>query len=374
MNLEKVKRSFISYMEEVHGGNPYPRNLFGCLISVLTEREPVSQERIVELTGYSQATVSLTMQKIQLLLPVRTVKKKGDRKHYYLYDDAPTSFVLDLLQRRVDVHDVDPKLIESVLERTKAVPDKDSSLSKFETYLENMKLYLTLIHQNRAASVEPFKQALAAGSVEGLNLQNASVLNEGELADFIATLREVTSIPEQEALVETSSRDLLFLKNEYFTGIKTNLNPLFSQAIANQLVVVHSILVDGCTTQDRIEKTTLLPRSTISEVLGNAVKRGIIRVSGSRPKLYYPVVSFSDLMLASFDRVAAYISSVMTRLSEFVTATGKIRTKSKEATGFLDFLKGLCKAYSLALAFSLNMKVQTVRQLKQEYNREFVFM
>lgn len=374
MNLEKIKRSFISYMEEVHSGNPYPRNLFGCLMSILTERESVSQERIVELTGYSQATVSLTMQKIQLLLPVRKVKKKGDRKHYYLYDGAPTDFVLDLLQRRVDVHDVDPKLVESVLEKTKAESGEDVRFSQFKTYLENMKLYLTLIHENRAASVEPFKQALAASSVDGLNLEDASVLEKGELADFIASLRKVTSISENEAPAESSSRDLLHLKNEYFTGIKTNLNPLFSQAIADQLVVVHSVLIESCITQDQIERTTLLPRSTISEVLGNAVKRGIIRVSGSRPKLYHPVASFSDLMLASFDRVGAYISSVMTRLTEFVAATRKVGTKSKEATGFLDFLKGLRKAYSLALAFSLNMKVQTARQLREEYKLGFVFM
>ncbi|MHA2379134.1 MAG: hypothetical protein ACXADS_07645 [Candidatus Thorarchaeota archaeon] len=374
MKLEKIKRDFISYMEEVHGANPYPRNLFGCLMAVLIEKEPVSQERIMELTGYSQATVSLTIQKIQLLLPLRAVKKMGDRKHYYVYDDAPNSFVLDLLQRRVYVQDIDPKLIESMLNKVRKRAGRDNELAQFETYLDNMRLYLTLIHEMRSASVEPFKQALAAGSLEGTTLQDASVLKKSELAEFITKLSEITSVVEHEIPVESSSHELRVLKNEYFTGIKTNLNPLFSQAIANQLVVVHSVLLEGLTTQDQIEKTTLLPRSTISEVLAQAAQRGIIRVSGLRPKFYHSTISLSDLMLASFDRVANYISSVRTRLSDFVTTTQKVRRKSEEATEFLDFLMGLENAYSFALSFSVNMKVQTVRHLKEEYDRGFAFI
>jgi len=374
MKLEKVKRDFISYMEEVHGGNPYPRNLFGCLMSVLVEKEPVSQERIMELTGYSQATVSLTIQKIQLLLPIRTVKKKGDRKHYYVYDDAPTSFVLDLLQRRVVVQDIDPKLIESILEKLGKRTDQDKGLARFQSYLDNMKLYLALIHENRSASVEPFKQALATGSLEGLTLQDTSVLKEGEPAEIITRLGGITSVAEHEVPAESGPRDLLLLKNEYFNGIKTNLNPLFSQAIANRLMVVHSVMLEGCATQNQIEQTTLLPRSTISEVLSHGVKRGIIKVSGLRPKLYHSAISFSDLMLASFDRVANYIALVRTRLSEFVSTARKVRPRSKEAAEFLDFLVGLEKAYSLALAFSVNMKVQTVRQLREQYDQGFTFI
>jgi DNA-binding transcriptional regulator GbsR (MarR family) len=374
MELEKVKRDFISYMEEVHGRNPYPHNLFGCLMAVLVEREPISQERIMELTGYSQATVSLTIQKIQLLLPIRTVKKKGDRRRYYVYGDAPTSFVLDLLHRRVDVQDIDPSLIESILSKVGRRVNEDKELTRFKTFLDNLKLYLSLIHENRSTSVEPFKQALAAGSLEGLDLQDASFLRKGELAEFTAKLSEITSVSEHEVPVESGPHDSLVLKNEYFTGIKTNLNPLFSQALANRLMVVHSVLLEGCTTQNRIEQTTLLPRSTISEVLSQVVERGIIEVSGLRPKLYHSAISFSDLMLASFDRVANYISSVRTRLSEFVSTAKKVRPKSMEASEFVDFLVNLENAYTLALAFSVNMKVQTVRQLREEYNRGFVFI
>ncbi|MFX0107915.1 MAG: hypothetical protein ACFE7R_06515, partial [Candidatus Hodarchaeota archaeon] len=359
MKLKNVKRDFIRYMEEVHGANPYPRNFFGCVMAISSENEPVSQERIMELTSYSQATVSLAIQKIQLLLPIRVIKKKGDRKNYYMYDDAANSFVLDLLQRRVDVQDVDINLVDSMLEKVNRWDNEEGDIRQFRIYLKNMRLYLNLNHRMRSANVEPFKQALASGSLKNLGLQDASVLATGVLSEFLSKLKKSTSITEHEFpdAKGQMTGEILLLKNEYFTGIKTYLNPLFSQAIANQLVVVHCVLLEGYVTQDQIEQITLLPRSIISEVLAYAAKRGIIEVTGSRPKYYRLVISFSDLMLASYDRVANYIGLVTKKLSEFVKMTREVRPKSQAAADFLDFLKKLENAYKLAHSFSVNMKV-----------------
>ena len=69
MTLEEIKREFVSFMEAARATEPYPRNFMGCLISLLIDPTPVSQERIVELTGYSQATVSMTLQKLRLMMP-----------------------------------------------------------------------------------------------------------------------------------------------------------------------------------------------------------------------------------------------------------------------------------------------------------------
>ena len=64
----------------------------------------------------------------------------------------------------------------------------------------------------------------------------------------------------------------------------------------------------------------LLPRSTISEVLAQSVKIGIVGVTkkqGLRIKLYQPAISFTDLMLGNYDLVARHISEVMPRLSDY---------------------------------------------------------
>lgn len=142
-------------------------------------------------------------------------------------------------------------------------------------------------------------------------------------------------------------------------------------------MVVHNVLLDGCTTQKRIEKATLLPRSAISEVLAQSVKRGIIKVTkkeGSRTKLYQPTISFAELMLGNVDRLAEYESTMMIRISEFISMTKKTRSESGETKRFLDFLNILLKAYSFAQRLTKELKVKLVLKLKEEYDRGFDFI
>jgi DNA-binding transcriptional regulator GbsR (MarR family) len=377
MKLEKIKREFIRYMEEVHGGDPYPRNFYGCLLSIINEPEPVSQERIIELTGYSQATVSLTIQKIQLLMPVRKIRKPGDRKLYYQYDD-PNRFILDITQRRVDIQDLDTKSVEPILEIVDGKVRQDSVYKRFQLYLRNLLLYLNLIHKLRTESAAKFENALKKGSLDGINLQDLSILESGKLADFIVQLREAS---KQNGTVSPNEdprpQEYLSLKHEYFSQIKSNLNPLYSQTLANNFIIIHDIIIEGCTTQEKIERSTLLPRSTISEVLTNVVDRGVLKVTkqkGSRIKYYELAIPFSDLMLSYFDRAANYILTVRNRLSEFAEEVRKLRSESIESKKFLGFLENLERAYSFSFAFSLNMKVNIIKRLKDEYDSGFVFI
>ena len=152
MKIEKIKRDYIEYMEEVHGVYMYPRNFFGCLLSIIIESEPISQERIMALTGYSQATVSLTIQKIQLLMPIRSLRKVGDRRHYYMYEDPPEGFLLDLLRKRVDAQDIDLSLIEKTLLKLRKKESGSSGYKRFLNYLENMLFYYTLIHKKQGTN------------------------------------------------------------------------------------------------------------------------------------------------------------------------------------------------------------------------------
>lgn len=377
MNLEKIKCEFIEYMELVHGANQYPRNFFGCLLSIIIESEPVSQERIMELTGFSQATVSLAIQKIQLLMPIRALRKVGDRKLYYMYEGAPEGFLLDLLQRRVDVQDIDIHLIEKMLlnhrERSTGTPSDE----RFLTYLNNMMLYHSHIHELRRSGIESFRHFLETKSFDDLDLKDSKLLRKGALADFLSQLKTISlNNISSHSFREGELIESLPLKIEYFTSIKATLNPLYSQNLANRLIVMHSVLLEGCTSQERIEKSTLLPRSTISEILTQLVKRGIIKVTrkeGSRIKLYQPTISLSELMLSSIDRVVEYESVVMIRLSEFISMTRKIHPISSDTKQFLAFLRKLKKAYSFAEKFSKNMKVELVIKLKEEFDRGFVF-
>jgi DNA-binding transcriptional regulator GbsR (MarR family) len=376
MTLEKIKREFIAYMEGAHSGYPYPRNLFGCLLAILVEPNPVTQERIMELTGYSQTAVSLTIQKIQLLFPVKKIKKSGDRKHYYIYDGSPNSFLLDLTRKRVDVQDIDLNFIQAMLEKAQEMEKRSKSIGRFIDYLNNMKLYLSQNHALRTASADSFKTALVSGSMKGINLQDSRLLEEAELANFLKQLREVSSSANDSPLGKSESSDeYLSLKRDYFSGLKENLNPLYSQELVNRMIVFHYILLEGRATQDAIEEATLLPRSTVSESLKNPVERGLLKVQKkSRTKIYQSGISFVELQLGSYDRAALFFHTVNEKLSKLVKDAQTIRPVSENVKSFLSILETFEQAYSFTLAFSRHMKVEMVKILKDEYERGFVFI
>jgi DNA-binding transcriptional regulator GbsR (MarR family) len=373
MSLEKIKREFIRWMEEVHGGVPYPRNIYGCLLAIMVEPEPVSQERIMELTGFSQATVSLTIQKIQLLFPIRTIKKVKERKHYYEYD-APYRFSLDLTKRRTEVRDLDTGFIEPILEKARLRMKKEPSLRRFVDYLNNLLLYLNLTHEIRTNNAKVFEQAMEDGMLDNKKVLSIDALNRKPLSDFLLQLQVASNGYEHSLITKEPSSSNL--KREYLTGAKSNFNPLYSQALANQYLVAHTVILEGTTTQEQIEHLTQLPRSTISEVLSLMEKRGVAKVmkkKGSRVKYYQPGVLFSQLMLGQFDRTAMYIEGMKNRLTEFVVKTRKIRS-SKKSKKLLEILESLERAYSFALALSHDMKVRMVMSLKEEYDRGFGFI
>jgi len=373
MSLEKIKRAFISWMEEVHGGNPYPRNVYGCLLSIMVESEPASQERIMELTGFSQATISLTIQKIQLLFPVRTIKKVGERKNYYQYD-APDRFALDLTQKRTEVQDLDTGFIIPILEKAMVEVKKVSSLKRFVDYLNNLLLYLNLTHEIRKDNAILFEQAMKDGRLDTKKILKLESLNQRPLSDFLVKLREASNEYESSTLAEESPSS--GLKSEYLTGVKSNFNPLYSQVLANQFMVAHAVILEGTTTQEQIEHLTQLPRSTISEILSLIKDRGVVKFTkkeGSRVKYYRPGLLFSNLMLGYFDRTAMYIDRMKNRLSEFVAETQKLR-KTDQSMKLLEILESLERAYSFSLVLSHHMKVKMVMRLKEEYDRGFVFI
>jgi DNA-binding transcriptional regulator GbsR (MarR family) len=331
----------------------------------------------MQLTGYSQATVSLTLQKLQLLMPIRKIRKIGNRKHYYAYDGSPERFVLDLWQMRVETQAIDIKQIETMIERIEDKANMSPALKRFFHYLKNMRWYLRLVRELRNNGIAKFEDVLESGSFEGMSLQDSKKLERGRLAKFLEKLRG-ESIDNTDASVEAAlHKEYILTKNEYYSSFKTNLNPLYAQTVANQMIVIHDVFLERNVTQKQIERASLLPRSTISETLSASVKMGFVRVSKkkhSRIKLYQPTISFSDLMLSNYDQVARHVTQVMPRLAQFIEMVKKTRSRSVETRRLLEILNGFEKAYSFTRDFSNSMKVEMVIRMKEEYDRGFVFI
>ena len=143
------------------------------------------------------------------------------------------------------------------------------------------------------------------------------------------------------------------------------------------MMVLHDVFLERSTTQEMIEKSTLLPRSTISELLSQLVKLGVIKVTkkdGTRIKLYQPAISFTDYMLSYNERLGYQMVTAKAKLSKFISATRKISPKSQEVKKFHDVLEIFLKAYSFTEDFTKGFKAKMVTRLKQSYDNGFVFI
>jgi DNA-binding transcriptional regulator GbsR (MarR family) len=367
MTLDDLKRELVEHMEEAHGKR-YHRNFFGCLTAIIIDSGPVTQERIMELTGYSKASVSLALQKIQLILPVRTVKKMGDRKYYYEYRGSPQEFLIDIMYRRTDMPDIDVQMIRTMEKKVEKKLCEHDLYRRFRDYLAELSLYLKLMHSIRKENLSTYRRVLLSGSFDGVNLPEASVLHSDEIQDFIRVIRATKSQDETayDHVEKNPPPDYLTVKRDYFRNIKTGLNPLFAQSVANLVIVVHDVIIEKVTTQEMLEESTQLPRSTISDVLSLAVDQGFIdveRSTVSRKKVYRSAVSLLEVILMYYDRGFAYAAHTRKKILSLIKRMSDISSHDSDYSQFLKKLHTLEKAYALTEEFTTRAKVAFIQEL-----------
>ena len=299
-------------MEKQHSGYAYPRNFFGVLTSLLLEERPITQERIMRLTGYSRAGVSAALQKIQFMMPIVMTKRSGDRRNYYEYGGSSSEFLADLMSKRADTPDLDPDLLEMVRAKAARLADAGPLYLRLCKHLRQLRRIILFMAEIRAQAETPLKESLAKGDASDIELPDPLDVWRS-LPDEDRESQDVRDAKAREGYHE--------LKREFFAVVRRSLNPLFSQAAAKNLVVVHDVMIEGETTQEEIEESTGLPRSTISEILKSAVTRGLLeaeRESGSRIKRYRPKVSLSELLVVHYRRASIYATSVKSKLIELM--------------------------------------------------------
>ncbi|MBU7038009.1 MAG: hypothetical protein HXS52_08755 [Theionarchaea archaeon] len=370
MTGDDFKRELVQYMEKAHGRR-YHHNFFGCLTALLVEDGPTTQERIMELTRYSRASVSLALQKIQLTLPVRTLKIMGDRKHYYTYEKDPEQFLVDILSRRTDIPDINPEMIRTIQKKAEKKVLKHVSYRRLLQYLEELQLYLKIMHSVRKSNLITFKKVLQSGSFAGLNIPEVTALNSNEVIGFLRRLKgsEDLSGTEDRSTEGKPPLHYIELKREYFRGIKTGLNPLYAQSAADLLIVVHDVIIEKTTTQKALQESTQLPQSTISDMLSVAVEEGFIvveKVSGSRTKMYRPAVSLAELILNYYDRGFAYASTTRSKIEDLLHRMQDRTPEDTESAGFSEILNVLERAYLITEEFTMRAKAEFIRELMNE--------
>ncbi|MBU7042271.1 MAG: hypothetical protein HXS47_01675 [Theionarchaea archaeon] len=368
MTLDDLKREFVEYMETAHGKR-YHRNFFGCLAAILVEKGPVTQKRIMELTGYSKPSVSIALQKIQLTVPVRAVKLMGDRKHYYEYQGSPQEFLLDILQKRTDVPDIDVQMIHTMKKKVEKKRGEHSSYNRLWEYLTEFSLYLELMYTIRKNTLSTYRTMLFSDSFqEGSLPESPAPINILEHSINSLNLVSSQNNVAPDHVEEHPPLEYIALKREYFRGIRMGLNPLFPQSVAHLLIIVHDVLIEQGTTQEKIQESTQLPRSTISEVLAQAVEQGMVQVespTGTRIKIYRPAYSLLEVVLNYYDRACTYASHTRRVLHALRQNMQHMTPQDAEFQAFYEVLHSLERAYTITQKITLQAKTKFIRGLHE---------
>ena len=98
MHTDDLKKAFIHLMEKSHQNLLFPKNFFGCLMAIFIDQQPITQDRIIELTGYSKTTISQSLNLIQMNFPINKIKKPKIRKKFYSISSPPRNFMLDVFK------------------------------------------------------------------------------------------------------------------------------------------------------------------------------------------------------------------------------------------------------------------------------------
>ncbi|MFX0066878.1 MAG: hypothetical protein ACFFC7_32495 [Candidatus Hermodarchaeota archaeon] len=372
--MDDIKKEFIRFMEELHTQYTYPKNFFGCLMAILIEHPPPHQKRIMELTGYKRTTVSETLTKIQMSLPLKQIKIPGERKKFYKYGDDPTSFMMDFLDVVLESEESKLDYIPPILEEVSKYSEKHPRFRNFELFLKTIYYQFNLYFNLLEESKEEFKGILKTGNIDSSKIQELNSSRSEEMTSFIQKIlkpsKKLVEFDESKSEMDKKLFEIYIqLKHRYYQKIREIMGPLRSQQAVYLPLIFQNILIEPeAVTQEEIEIATTLQRSIISEVLQFLVQQGLLKVfrkPGDLKKYYQNTISWSGLVLNRFKRFFGYTKLVKEKIKNLTEQLKTINDNSEEFHSLLTFFEKMYTAYDLSEQYVQSLQVKFLKILRE---------
>ncbi len=340
MNTEEIKKFFIELMEEKHADLIFPKSYLGCLMAVLIENQPVTQERIKVLTNYSPTTISQMLKIIEVNFPLRKIAKSGERKKFYLLDISPTDFMVDFLLLILDSYKERVDFIPPLIKEVEPYLQKHPRFSVFHQYLTQMYnssiTYMALLSN----TTEELRNLLKTGQED-----DSTPLNQKRLR----SLTQLNTAPSASFSIEPLTDQTLlevyqYLKTTFYRLLKENITG--SQAVLNRMIIGTELLLEQRpVTQQEIEVSTLLQRSTISDTLNTLLERQMVQLvkkPRDRKKYYQMIQSWETRMIS---RLKLNIRFAINMKMELAALRERIEIRNEEDKSLFEFLTQIHYSY-----------------------------
>lgn len=149
--MEDVDRKFVEVYKEISKGEGIDESVSAIFARIYIEPEDISMEDLAKETGYSLASISNKVNMLELLLPIKKIRKPGTKKIFLSVEKNMMNILKEVFIRKEEhcVHVTKEKLppiIEECKKKAKSENDK-KKLKIIEDYYKQIIQFEEGIHK-----------------------------------------------------------------------------------------------------------------------------------------------------------------------------------------------------------------------------------
>ncbi|NHI91334.1 MAG: hypothetical protein EAX96_02450 [Candidatus Lokiarchaeota archaeon] len=338
IELENLKRQLISTLEEKYFQNFTRQKLWTIILVMMIENRPITQDQIMDLTGYGRSMVSQTLNEIYSIGMVQSIKVRGQRKKLFQTScNIMTMYTRPLLQF-IELYKSNKNFIYDFIQKVKILKIIHPEIQHFLLFLNTLQK-ITDLYLNMGVELETDLSKLLNEKENYLNDQSEQLFEQLDIfkekpLEIVNTLNEIEPMdPELKEELDTIKRDFLhILENFFYTATAEKEFGLIMDCLFLEYLPVN---------QDRLIELTGYGRSTISTTIKTLVKMGLVqrvKILGERKKYYKPSFPIQQLPSLKFIKSRKFIADCKGIFMSTRKNLKKLTIKVEDAIKFLNFL------------------------------------
>ncbi|MCP4764322.1 MAG: hypothetical protein GY870_21290 [archaeon] len=385
MDLTDIKKKFIQFMESEHNKIGILKNYFGCLIAIMIEQpQPINQDRIEELTGYSKSVISRTLDQIRINYPLNQVKIKGERRIYYEIDVPPEKLMIYLFKHLIEYFKPSFDFVPGLIEKMEPYMDKHEKFKNFRDFL--------LKYSNYSKNFSEIAALIPENPDKVIPRTNEMQNYYDEVTKPPRTITEIyDSEPKME---EDLLNTYISIKNDFFQELLgEQAGPMSNQKTLDMAKVIFELLIEPSPlTQDDIMESTGCSKSIVSVTLKMLEMRksvtvrkmkikkvdsdnneskieDLVKKKSSTPrkrKYYQSKVSFYGYQLMKFEFNFKYSQVIIEKIEQMITKIKKIEKNTEESKIVIGFFEKMREGYENYEMFMRNMENKLILNFMDE--------
>jgi DNA-binding transcriptional regulator GbsR (MarR family) len=343
-SLLQLKIDYLAFMEQVHGALGFEPNLISILFSLLMEGGYITQDRIMELTGFSRTTVSETLKKLtdpSSSFPVLATRRPGDRRKFYYCPLGIDDYVMTFFTSASAASDFSEEILHEMLARLDTLGSEAPEalhVKKFFSYLLGVLILIKDLLDYQRIHIERFSK-------------DPNYVPKFTEEAFAALKREHPE-PPARTFRPRKNDTLLEIKREYIRETLEHASPIGRRREIGAISLALILSADPAT-QEEIMEVTGYSRSTVSENLAKIEEMNVLNVvkkPGDRKKYYRSMVKLGGYGTQKFQSQRSGYGQIGRMIEgRFLPELGKIPGSPPGKERMECFLNENIRAYNFIL-------------------------